>query len=129
MTHSQRVMLVDDDWDTNNIHQILLKMVDPDVEILDFLDARKAFAFLEQETGPVDLLLLDINMPTLNGWEFIHKYASLDPVKREHTKVVMVTASLSKKDQEQAAKNDHIKRYLNKPVTLDIARELLGMAG
>lgn len=110
------VILVDDDAVVLFLHKMLLErssLPSPSgvfkngKEALDFISTKRSF------TTPC-LVLLDINMPVMNGWEF------LDAVQQEQFRdkifVAMVTSSINSQDANNALKYPQIIDYIEKPL-------------
>ena len=70
------------------------------------------------------LILLDLNMPVMDGFEFLEAYQQLPPGPRQHTIVVVLTTSRNPKDVERA-QGLPISSYLTKPLTRDKISQLL----
>lgn len=68
-------------------------------------------------TLPPVVILLDINMPDMNGFEFLQEYDKLPDSIKAQCNVIMLTTSLTQKDREQADANRYIGSFLNKPLT------------
>lgn len=64
-----------------------------------------------------DLLLLDINMPGMNGWEFLHQYDELPAAVRKNIVVCMLTTSDAEEDRALAGKYPTVRRFCTKPFT------------
>ncbi len=109
----KRVMLVDDKDMSNFIMRKFLEIKAPDCEVFDFTDPEGAFAELDG-INP-DLIFLDINMPIMDGWDFLRKMAETN----KHNKVAMVTSSTSEMDREQSSLYPNIVRYIVKPFQAD----------
>ena len=62
-------------------------------------------------------LLLDLNMPKLNGWQFLREFARLPHNVRSQYTVVIVRSSFDPKDQEQAEAHPFVSGFVNKPLT------------
>lgn len=60
------------------------------------------------------LVLLDLNMPVMNGWDFLDQLEETEVVSR--TKVVIVTSSVNKQEREKAREYPVVKKYLTKPL-------------
>lgn len=121
--HLKSILLVDDDRATNFLNKRLLDKMDVatsihiarnGVEAMDYL--LKAY---EGEQGfPVpDLIFLDLNMPLVNGWEFLDRYESLPEDFKNSIAVMMLTTSLRQDDIERATTNKVVKGFLHKPLT------------
>ncbi|HER41228.1 MAG TPA: response regulator [Salinimicrobium catena] len=85
-------------------------------EAIDFLDAEK-----EELEGA--LVILDLNMPVMNGWDFLE--ACQDRPYSEKLQVVVVTSSLFREDQERAAEYEQVIGYYTKPVSPKKFKEIL----
>ncbi len=72
------VLLIDDDDDSNYFHRRLLNKIDCTENIQVALDGREALNFLNTTINkhypPPAVIFLDINMPGMNGWEFLEEY-------------------------------------------------------
>ncbi len=92
--------------------------------LLQFVDATEALDDLsDPSTRKPDLILLDVNMPKMDGFEFLEKATErfgvdLCPI------VVMLTTSLCPKDEERAKSHKIVHDFLNKPLTQDHLRGL-----
>ncbi|SMB81456.1 response regulator receiver protein [Hymenobacter roseosalivarius DSM 11622] len=101
------VLLVDDDETTNYLNRLLLERLGVAARILVAPNGRQALDLLPEHcpepgapTCPV-LILLDINMPVMNGFEFLEAYAQLPPARRGASVVLMLTTSLNPRDAER----------------------------
>jgi len=116
--------------DDNAIDQMLIQRL---VErsglvnnFLSFLSAESALKYLESKDSPkVDIVLLDINMPLMDGFEFLEAAVYKLGDKFSKCLVVMLTTSLNAKDLERAENTGIVKEYINKPLTLNHLKELI----
>ena len=125
------VLLVDDDPTNNFLNERLLKRLDVAERILVAENGQQALAVLQQSgSGPQPnypaLILLDIQMPVMNGIEFLQAFQQLPPVQRHATTVVVLTTSMDARDLTRLDELPAAGR-LNKPLTqekLDTALRL-----
>lgn len=125
----KRVLLVDDYEADNFLHQMLFEELDC-AEIIDVAqNGREALDYL---TTPVDgnlpkpeLICLDINMPVMNGWEFLEAYEKLDDSFRGNVVLMMLTTSLNPDDKERAERNPMLRGMVSKPLTRDTLLQIL----
>ena len=114
------VMLVDDDQVDHLIYKRVIDRSGLVEKTMSFQYPDKALEFLKTPHCPdIDVLFLDINMPRLNGFEFLDR--AVVEVGPRFTKiaVVMLTTSLDPKDQERAASFKIVKGFLNKPLKIE----------
>ncbi len=124
------VLLVDDHDADNYIHRRLIRKAGIAERTEVALHGGAALEFLTTK-GPdgtyprPELILLDINMPRMNGWEFLQAYEALPEDQTAGVVVVMLTTSLNPDDADRAERIETIDRFLNKPLTRETLFELL----
>lgn len=108
-------MVVNDDQIQNLICRKVFTMNLQEVEVLDYIDPQEALTAIVEGKASPKFILLDVNMPGMNGWEFI------EHVKKEGFSypVVMFTASVDESDRDKANNNELVKMFLDKPMTKD----------
>ena len=127
MDISTRFIIVDDDEINNKICIMTLSKMDKDAQIETFLDPYEGFKHIVSEySNPRDnytaILFLDINMPGMDGWEFLDRFDKLDPKIKNRIKVNILSSSDDKKDMKRAKENKNIMHYLVKPLTRETIR-------
>jgi PAS domain S-box-containing protein len=117
----ETVWLVDDDQVIAYITERLFRNADPAVKVTSFLSSKMALEKLRIMPEIPDILLLDINMPGLNGWEF------LDELRRMHkyVNVYMYTSSIDPEDVKKAHSYPMVREFLSKPIDLQAIRKIL----
>ncbi len=123
MPYFKSILLVDDDEATNFYHKIMLKEWQVTENIYTCTHGRMALDFIAghpdfRQKQP-SLILLDINMPVMNGFEFLSEYEKLPPEDKATHLVVMLTTSLHEADLKRASNFSDLKDYFNKPLTLE----------
>lgn len=126
------IMLVDDDPICNSISKVLLKKKfqnndDNQFEIISFINPVEGLQFL---TGSLNekkyykvMVLLDINMPEMTGWEFLEEYESQFKNSKE-VNVYILSSSVSKCDIERAEKNSNVVEFISKPLKSSTVEKL-----
>lgn len=113
------VMLIDDNTIDTFIHRKLIESHRFAERIQSHLEAREALEFLKN--APVnewpELILLDIMMPGMDGFEFLEAFSNLERGQKERIKVILLSTSESFKDLNRANKNNLVRKFLNKPLT------------
>jgi CheY-like chemotaxis protein len=114
-------IIVDDDPIINLISPKIINQVYPEARVVTFDDPDLALTYIKSTYKKVcasnALLLLDINMPTLSGWEFLDAFEKLDIRVKGRIKIYMLSYSLDPKDRERASKNKNVLGYMEKPLT------------
>lgn len=122
-------MLIDDDPATNLYHKIIIREGGWAEKTIVVNDGEEAMAYLEQPFGEENprpnLIFLDINMPRMNGWEFLEAYKNLTPEQQAENIVIMLSTSCNPDDLQRAKANPFINEYRSKPLTDEILAELL----
>lgn len=129
MKKLQNILLVDDDHATNFINKKVITNYGCTEKVTVFTSAEDAITYLianAKEGNPQpDLIFLDINMPAMNGWEFLEEYKGLTGKEKAKIVVVMLTTSLNPDDYERAQVNEEIDGFKNKPLTPQALAEIL----
>lgn len=122
-------IVIDDDRINNTICRKIILSVAPDADIQTFFDPNAGLVYIQSAYGTYDaknvILLLDINMPTLFGWEVLEEFKSFSEVVRQHFKIFMLSSSVNPQDKERAAVNPLVSGYIEKPLTLLKVQALL----
>jgi CheY-like chemotaxis protein len=120
------ILLVDDSHEDNRYHQIIIKEMDI-VNRIDFaLNGQEALAYLKKENQmPPELIFLDINMPRMNGWEFLEEYKYLDTVQKARVVIMILTTSANPDDLKKAKEIEEVTGFETKPLSKEIMMEIL----
>lgn len=129
MKKLQCILLVEDDETVNFYNKFLLEDLGITEKIVIRNNGSEAIDYLKTagtSGAPFpDLIFLDINMPVMNGFEFIEEYEGLPETFRANALVIMLTTSLHPKDIERANSYNSISDYVYKPLLGDKVGELL----
>ncbi|GAB3372402.1 response regulator [Spongiibacter taiwanensis] len=124
-----KVLLVDDDLATNFLHRMVIEEHGFAEEVVEACDGRDALEYLTTAVDGVypkpDIIFLDINMPRMDGWEFLEAYADIAAECKAGAVIAMLTTSLNPDDRERAASFDCVQHYENKPLTVEKIDDLL----
>lgn len=120
------IMLIDDNKVDNFFHQRVIKKYDASIQVIIKESGEEALAYLtgSREEDP-DIIFLDINMPGMNGWEFIEAYKKLDSEIHNSNIVVMLTTSGNPDDQSIASTYGMISEFRTKPLTIPMLEEVI----
>lgn len=123
------VFLIDDDETTNFVNQILIEKAECAHEVRSVTSGLAALEYLKSvdEDGKYpqpDMIFLDINMPVMDGWEFIEEYKKLLPEQRGKVLVWMLSTSENPRDIERAKKLGS-DGFMAKPLTLSKLQSII----
>ena len=118
------VMLVDDNEIDNLINQKMIESASITENIYTHTGAKSAIEFL-RNIEPLDvvdrvlpdIIFLDIDMPLMDGFQFLEEFERLSNVIKKKCKIVMLTSSINPQDFSRSKKYDNVKLYLNKPLS------------
>lgn len=121
-TEYNRFVVIDDDHLNNMLCSISIRKQKPESLIFTFTDPEEGLAFLQNETKadtPLTVVFLDINMPSMSGWEFMDVYNKIEDEIKCKLKVYFLTSSVDQRDLERAANHREICGLISKPLKLD----------
>jgi CheY-like chemotaxis protein len=128
----KKIILIDDDIILNLIHKKILEILRFEGEILDFNNGFQAIKYIRNEVRidyeknvPSFLIILDIEMPGLNGWEFLKSFGRLDPQVKSQFGIIVSSSSTDPQDFKQAFEYEMVNDYIPKPLTIEIIRGLV----
>ena len=120
-----KIFLIDDNTIDLLISRKLLLKYDADLEVKEFNKANEAVTLLENEQELPDLILLDLNMPSMNGWEFLE---AIKNFSRKPKCVYILTSSLDERDKAMSAKYEMVKGFLTKPLNNSTISQAINQA-
>ena len=112
-----RVMLIDDEAVDQMMYKRILTRSGRTRDVISFTYAQDALDYLvDPDSPPVDLILLDINMPRMTGFEFLEAVRERIGMAFDIPVVMMLTTSLNPRDKARAAAFEVVRAYVNKPL-------------
>lgn len=112
------IAVVDDDTVYRRTVQRLLQSTELIENVLTFENGHFILDYLQnQENGQQlpDIILLDINMPQMNGWAFLDAYEKLKPKLSKNIRIYMVSSSSNREDIDKAKTYNSVASYIAKP--------------
>ena len=115
------ILVVDDSIAILKMSSLMLKRHGHNVEqAVNGLEAvEKVKLRLQNDKTSYDVILIDIQMPVMDGFDFLAKYQNLPDEKRRKTKIVMVSSSLDINDLRRAKENPNVLDLLSKPLNMN----------
>lgn len=119
------IALIDDNPADNYLHERAIRRAGAAENVEVYEEAAVALEALRDGTSEPDLILLDLNMPGMDGWEFLEAFEALPEARRQARVMVMLTTSVNPEDEARARASGVLRGFCPKPLTSDKARELV----
>lgn len=122
------IMLVDDNPDDNFFHEREIKKNNSSNIVITKNTGIEALEYLKSDKGKganPDLIFLDINMPGMNGWEFLEQYSQLDKQLQSKALIIMLTTSDNSDDLAKVKQWSFVSDYITKPLTREIMQNII----
>lgn len=119
-----KIMIIDDNYVDNYIASALIKNNNLTKDLLEFDNGVKAIEYLEKNKDNhqelPDLILLDIYMPLMDGFEFLNLFEKIDSTLTKNCKICIVSSSIDDNDIFKAKLDKKIYNFISKPLTVDL---------
>lgn len=124
MIQYNKIILIDDETICNYVTSKILMKATIAHSIESFSNAKSALAQIENNSEPgegelLNLILLDINMPDMNGWDFLVAFEKLPDHLVNQYSVMMLTSSIDTRDIEKSQSYKSVRKFISKPFSID----------
>lgn len=130
------VLTIDDDEVTqflNKIHLNAEKFCNNVVKAYNGLEAIEFFRKLDSGEISMDsfpeIIVIDLNMPLMDGWEFVEAFKNEFPHFEDKTKIFILSSTINPADQERANNEKSIKAFLEKPLNVNNLKNVMNLLG
>ena len=123
------ILLIDDDEPTNYMSTMVLEeagcthhiqVAESGQQALDYLSEPASSDSYKAAQQYPELIFLDINMPAMNGWEFLARYQEVEKEQHPGTIIIMLTTSINPDDKSRAENLSAVDAFENKPLTFSM---------
>ncbi|MBP7477569.1 MAG: response regulator [Chitinophagales bacterium] len=127
------ILLVDDNESDNFYHKLIIKdanvcnivkVVSNGIEALEYIE-KSNDPTLSDSYPKAELIFLDINMPKMNGFEFLEEYRQLENQLKSKALIIMLTTSLNPDEKARARELKEVTEFQNKPLSIEILNEIV----
>jgi CheY-like chemotaxis protein len=129
MIQKPSIFIVDDDEVYKFIVKKIIEIKELADHVLTFSDGEKAYNYIkENKVKPnflPDIILLDINMPIMDGFLFIEEYIKLKHEINKEIAIYMITSSIDPIDLERSKKYTDIKGFITKPISTEVLEKII----
>ncbi|MAQ76558.1 MAG: response regulator [Aquimarina sp.] len=121
----ETVCIIDDDSIYINLITKILELKKISKSVLVFKNGKEALDYFQSLVDHGDanqipgIILLDLNMPIMDGWEFLDQFAAINEKLPERTNLYVVSSSINLRDIDRAKSIDIVSDYITKPLNLD----------
>ncbi|WP_113924394.1 response regulator [Cognataquiflexum aquatile] len=115
-----KLIFVDDDKIQHMINRKNILRINPEIDLLFFENPFEALGWLKD--NDTDLLILDVNMPEMQGWDFLDELNKMN----KKVPVKMLTSSMDPMDVEKSHRYPQVSGFLVKPLSNEVLTEILG---
>ena len=120
--------VIDDDFMYRFVTKTLISKTSPTTRIIELKDGQEAIEFINQNKDELsqlpDVILLDINMPRLNGWQFLDQLR-ISNIPKYRPVIYMASSSIDAQDIATAHAYKEITRFISKPIPKEVLSEII----
>ena len=117
-------LLIDDNYIDNFVTSKILESSNFAENIIVRQSPMEAMEALRNGAIKPDVILLDIRMPVMSGFEFLEEYDKIYIANKEDIKIFMLSSSLDPTDIKKSVLNKYITQFIHKPITHKALEEL-----
>ncbi|OAQ39089.1 histidine kinase [Pedobacter psychrophilus] len=121
------ILIIDDDEINNFIAGKLIKKVQENTVVNTCLNGLDGINYVKSKIDSddfPDIIFLDINMPVMNGWEFLDLYSDLTSKIKKEVTINMLSSSVYNEDIEKAKIYPSVNKFISKPLTIEKIQNL-----
>ncbi|SDS36687.1 Response regulator receiver domain-containing protein [Polaribacter sp. KT25b] len=129
MPQNPNICIVDDDEVYKFFVKKILKIKNLAKDALTFPDGEEAYKFIKENRENLeklpDIIFLDINMPIMDGFQFMDEYTKIHNEINKKITIYMITSSIDPVDLERSKKYDQISDFITKPISAEVLQRII----
>ncbi|KAA1248101.1 response regulator [Aquimarina sp. RZ0] len=134
MKKLNQILLIDDNKATSYFNRIIIEEMSICEKVNISCDGEEGIEYITSKEDSFkqeliypcpDLILLDINMHGMNGFDFLQAYQNLEPEQRGDSVIIVLTSSQLEKEKKKIASYKDVKEFVNKPLTEEVLLALI----
>jgi CheY-like chemotaxis protein len=125
MEKLHNIMIVDDDEIYHLLFSEIIVLADVANKISPFLTVEESLNYLNTTDDLPELIFLDINMPGLDGWDFLKEFDKLNENIKNKVRIVMLSSSIFEEDRIKALQNKYVTEFVVKPINVEKVKSLV----
>ncbi len=123
---NKTICIIDDEEIIQFIIKTVIRNLNNEISILSYKNGEEALEALKQvvDEDLPDVILLDINMPVMGGWQFLDEFVKLKPNPNKRIAIYILSSSAAPDDKIRAKVYKDIIGYINKPIEADTLKKI-----
>jgi CheY-like chemotaxis protein len=126
------ILLIDDNPNENYLHAYTIREANVCNNLKTVYDGEEALLYIEEtisgnevDNPRPDLIFLDINMPGMNGFDFLDEFKELDEKIKSEMVIIVLSTSDNSSDVNRAMKVKEVKEFINKPLDSPLLNRII----
>ena len=128
MKKLHRILIIDDDKISQLLYKRVLENSGVAEQVISYLKAEDSLKYLSEGSSDKEklpeLIFLDINMPGMDGWDYLNAFEKLGEEVKNKVKIAMLTSSVDPEDKVKASAYKEVIDFVEKPLTSERAGEM-----
>jgi CheY-like chemotaxis protein len=129
MKKNRTICIIDDEEIIHFIVKTIIKKLDSDIKFLSYNNGEEALIALKQmqESNDEipDIIFVDINMPVMDGWQFLDKFKTIKPLLDKKISIYILSSSDAEEDISKSKSYADVSGYLSKPIEIEMLRKII----
>jgi YesN/AraC family two-component response regulator len=118
-----KVIIIEDEILIAERLKKMIESIEPEMKVIEVIDSvKEAISYLSDSIP--DLIFLDLNMPVMNGWDFLEHFTTKIHKQGKQIKIIILSSTVDPSDYLRAKKYEVVIHFLSKPLTVEMLKDL-----